>query len=104
MTEDEKIIYANALDEIERYSERMKKMVKNALEHKVIDTTNRNPMFVGLSNDFVAASLRWALMDIKQWVGNEEDIIKISNAMKNNFLSQQNEDRFINEVLKSTKQ
>ena len=28
MTEDEKIIYANALDGIERYSERMKKMVK----------------------------------------------------------------------------
>lgn len=37
MTEDEKIIYANACDGIERYSERMKNMVKNALEHKVID-------------------------------------------------------------------
>lgn len=89
MTEDEKIIYANACDEIERYSERMKNKVKDALEHKVIDTTNRNPIFVGLSNDFVAASLRWALMDIKQWVGNEEDAIKISDAMNNYFRSKE---------------
>lgn len=104
MTEDEKTIYVNACKGIERYSEWMKKMVKNALEHKVIDTSNRNPMFFGLSNDFVAASLRWALLDIKQWVGNEKDAIKISNAMKNYFLSQENEDRFINEVIKNTRQ
>ena len=85
MTKSEEIIYANAIDKIDDYAERMKNMVQRALDNKVIDTTNRNPMFIGLSNDFVAGALRWALKNIKMFVGNEEDAIKISEAMWDNF-------------------
>ena len=85
MTKDEGIIYANAYDKIDEYARRMKNMVQKALDNKVIDTTNRNPMFIGLSNDFVAGALRWALKDIKMFVGSEEDAIKISEAMWDNF-------------------
>jgi hypothetical protein len=85
MTKDEEIIYANAIDKIDDYTKRMKSMVQRALDSKVIDTTNRNPMFIGLSNDFVAGALRWAIMDLKPFVGSKEDAIKISEAMWNNF-------------------
>lgn len=85
MTKDEEIIYANAIDKIDEYARRMKSMVQKALDNKVIDTTGRNPMYVGLSNDFVAGALRWALKDIKMFVGCEEDAIKISEAMWDNF-------------------
>lgn len=85
MTKDEEIIYANAIDKIDDYVERMKSMVQRALDNKVIDTTNRNPMFIGLSNDFVAGALRWAIMDLKPFVGSKEDAIKISEAMWDNF-------------------
>lgn len=85
MTKDEEIIYANAIDKIDNYAKRMKSMVQKALDNKVIDTTYRNPMFIGLSNDFVAGALRWAIMDLKPFVGSEEDAIKISEAMWDNF-------------------
>lgn len=85
MTKDEEIIYANAIDKIDRYAEKMKIMVQRALDNKVIDTTNRNPMFIGLSNDFVAGALRWAIMGLKPFVGSKEDAIKISEAMWDNF-------------------
>lgn len=85
MTKDEEIIYANAIGTIDRYAERMKSMVQKALDNKVIDTAKRNPMFIGLSNDFVAGALRWAIMDLIPFVGSKEDAIKISEAMWNNF-------------------
>jgi hypothetical protein len=85
MAKDEEIIYANAIDKIDDYAKRMKSMVQKALDNKVIDTTNRNPMFIGLSNDFVAGALRWAIMDLKPFVGSKEDAIKISEAMWDNF-------------------
>lgn len=85
MTKHEEIIYANATDMIDDYAERMKSMVQKALDNKVIDTTKRNPMFIGLSSDFVAGALRWAIMDLKPFVGSKEDAIKISEAMLDNF-------------------
>lgn len=85
MTKEEAIIYANAYDKIDEYARRMKNMVQKALDNKVIDTTGRNPMYVGLSNDFVAGALRWALKDIKPFIGCEEDAIKLSEAMWDNF-------------------
>ena len=85
MEKDEEIIYTNAIDKIDDYAKRMKSMVQKALDNKVIDTTNQNPMFIGLSNDFVAGALRWALKDIKMFVGSKEDAIKISEAMWDNF-------------------
>jgi hypothetical protein len=85
MTKDEKIIYANAIDKIDGYAKSMKSMVQKALDNKVIGTTDRNPMYVGLTNAFVAGALRWAIMDLKPFVVSEEDAIKISEAMWNNF-------------------
>jgi hypothetical protein len=85
MTKYEEIIYTNAIDTIGDYAERMKSMVQKALDNKVIDTTNRNPMFIALSNDFVAGALRWAIMNLKPFVESKEDAIKISEAMWNNF-------------------
>lgn len=85
MTKNEEIIYANAIDMIDNYAERMKSMVKKALDNKVIDTTKQNPMFIGLSNDFVAGALRWAIMDLRPFVGSKEDAIKISDAMWDGF-------------------
>lgn len=85
MAKDKEIIYSNACDKIDEYARCMKSMVQKALDNEVIDTTGRNPMFIGLSNDFVAGALRWALKDIKPFVGCEEDAIKISEAMWGNF-------------------
>lgn len=88
MTKYEKIIYANACDKIDEYARCMKSMVQKALDNKVIGTTDRNPMYVGLTNDFVAGALRWAIMDLKPFVGSKEDAIKISEAMWNNFCTE----------------
>ena len=85
MTKDEEIIYANAINTIDNYAEGMKSMVQRALDNNVIDTTNRNPMFIGLSNVFVAGALRWAIMKLIQFVGSKDDAIKISEAMWDNF-------------------
>lgn len=100
MTEDEEIIYLNVCDCIDDYAKRMKAIAKKAFEAHAVDCEGRNPMYIGLSNDVAAASMRWALIQLLPFVDNKEHVIALCDKMERNFRTPEEEAKWLDKLLK----
>lgn len=99
MNKEEKIVYQNVCDSIDTYAKRMKNMAENAFEAHAVDCKDRNPMYIGLSNDVVAACMRWALFDLSMFVDSKENAIALSEKMRRNFRTPEQEASFFDKII-----
>ena len=98
MTKNEEIVYANVCKVFDDCVCQMRKNIERAFEQHAVNCENRNPMFIGIANDVVAASMRCAIMNISSFVGSKDDAIKLSEQMFRNFVSEEKENEFLAEV------
>lgn len=100
MTDNENIVYANVVDVFENCVNSMRNDIARAFEEHAVHCEKRNPMYIGIANDVVAAALRCALKKISPNVGSGEDAMELSEQMFHSFISPEKEMEFITEVFK----
>lgn len=98
MTQNENIVYANACRTFDDYTKQMRKNIERAFENHAINCEDGNPMYIGNANDIVAATIRCALKSILPFVGNKDNVKKLSEDMFHGFVSAEKELEFINSV------
>lgn len=102
MTQDENIIYQNVCGFIDDLAKSMKNMAEKAFEAHAVNCKGRNPLYVGLAYDVVAACMRWGLINIGMFVDSKENAIELSKKMERNFRTPE-QDKEFHEKLMNTK-